>query len=48
MGQIISCGTTSDGYEYFAEYDNESSIPKRQFRMDLKTGIIEDLSDNSN
>ena len=46
--QVISTGTTTDGYEYFISCDGKSTSPSNRFRKNLKTGEIEDLSDNSN
>lgn len=43
MKQIISLGTSTDGYEYFVSFeeDSKSTGVSEYFRKNLKTGIIE-------
>lgn len=43
MKQIISLGTSTDGYEYFVSFeeDSTSSGGGEHFRKNLKTGVVE-------
>ncbi len=43
MRQVIHTGSTSDGYEYYAEFEGNSTGPVRTFRVKTKTGEIEEI-----